>query len=153
MAALCALPPDGVLIGLGEPGQGRSGFRRSHAQAREAERTTRLSGVPVAGVVRHHDVELAALLCADPDHAGRFATDRLGPLSARDEGTGRLRETLRTYLASGCSTARTAEVLHVHQKTVAYRLARCTELLGRPLGQANGELEAALLIDLTLHGV
>lgn len=150
--ALAATSLPDVLVGLGEPGQGREGFRRSHTQAREAERTARLRHPPNGGVVRHRDVEVAALLCADPERARRLAADRLGLLASRDPNTARVRETVRVYLAHGRSVARTAEALHVHQKTVAYRLARATELLGRPVVEATQELETALLIDLTLTG-
>lgn len=149
---LMTAPVRDVSIGRGEPGRGREGFRRSHAQAREAERTAGLSGTARARVVRHRDIEVAALLCADPERARRLAADRLGRLAARDEGTTRLRETVRIYLAHGRSVARTAETLHVHQKTVAYRLARATELLGRPVTELTQELESALLIDATLDG-
>lgn len=95
---------------------------------------------------------MAALLCADPERARRVAADRLGRLASRDESTARLRETVRTYLASGRSVTRTAQALHVHQKTVSYRLSKAADLLGRPVTEATGELEAALLIDITLYG-
>jgi hypothetical protein len=62
LAALAAVVVPGVLVGLGEPGRGRDGFRRSHDQAREAERTGRLAAAPAAGVVRQREIELAALL-------------------------------------------------------------------------------------------
>jgi hypothetical protein len=149
---LAARPLTDIIIGLGEPGRGREGFRRSHAQAHEAERTARLSVAAVAGVVRQRDIEVAALLCADPERARRVAADRLGLLAARDEPCARLRTTVRTYLACGRSVTRTAETLHVHQKTVSYRLARAAALLGHPISQSTRELEAALLVDLTLHG-
>lgn len=149
---MAAASLDGVLVGMGQPGQGREGFRRSHREAREADRTARLRVSPSPGVIRHRDIEIAALLCTDPERARRVAAERLGGLGARDESTGRLRETVRVYLATGRSVARTADALHVHQKTVAYRLHRASELLGRPVTDATSELESALLIDRTLHG-
>lgn len=141
-----------VLIGLGEPGQGREGFRRSHLQAVEAERISRTARSPFGGVVRHRDIEVAAVLCADPERARRFAEGRLGALARRDEATSRVRATLRAYLANGRNLARTAEALHVHHKTVSYRLARASELVGRSVVDLPYDLEAALIIDRTLGG-
>lgn len=151
-AARAAAAAPGVLIAAGQPGSGRDGFRRSHEQALDAERIARLAPEPRAGVVRHEDVELAGLLCHDRPRAEQMAADRLGVLAGTDEATARLRETLRVYLASGASKKRTAAALHVHQKTVSYRLGRCEQLLGRTLDHGQAELDAALRIHLTLHG-
>ncbi|WP_354699106.1 hypothetical protein DSM112329_04813 [Paraconexibacter sp. AEG42_29] len=150
--ALAACATDGIVAALGQPGRGRDGFRRSHEQALDAERIARLARQPRAGVVRHEEVELAGLLCHDRARAERLAAGRLGVLSQDDDATARLRETLRAYLASGGSKKRTAAMLHVHQKTVAYRLTRVEQLLGRRLAGDTAELDAALRIHLTLHG-
>lgn len=152
MARLTMVELEGVLVGVGEPQPGPEGFRLTHEEARAAECLGRVAHGPNGGVLRHRDVELAGLLCHDPARARRLAADRLGALAARDPSAERLRETLRAFLANGRNKARTSEVLHVHQKTVAYRLTRAEELLGRPLPQDCSELEAALLIDLTLNG-
>ncbi|ONH38031.1 CdaR family transcriptional regulator [Protofrankia sp. BMG5.30] len=152
LARIAATPLVGTLGGMGSVGRGRAGFRRSHYQARDAERVARLSGQAGAGVVRHRDVELAALLCADPGRAQRLADERLGALGRRNEDCRRLRETLLTFLSQGCSRTRAARLLHVHHKTVSYRLAQAEELLGRPLSEDILELGAALLIEHTLHG-
>ncbi|HEX4252564.1 MAG TPA: helix-turn-helix domain-containing protein [Pseudonocardia sp.] len=152
LVAIASTPLRGVLAGMGAPGRGRTGFRRSHHQAREADRAARLSRHPRPGVVRHRDVELAAVLCTDPDRARRLADDRLGALSSQDETGERLRETLLVYLSQGCSKTRTAQLMHVHHKTVSYRLAQAEALLGRPLTQDVLALGAALLIDRTLGG-
>jgi hypothetical protein len=150
--ALVGVEVRDVLIGLGELGQGREGFRRSHLQAVEAERISRTARSPFGGVVRHRDIEVAAVLCADPERARRFAEGRLGALARRDEATTRVRVTVRAYLANGRNLARTAEALHVHHKTVSYRLARASELVGRSVVDLPYDLEAALIIDRTLGG-
>lgn len=150
--ALGAVAVRDVLVGVGEPGQGREGFRRSHLQAVEAERISRTARSPFGGVVRHRDIEVAAVLCADPERAKRFAEGRLGALARRDEATSRLRATVRAYLANGRNLARTAEALHVHHKTVSYRLTKAAELVGHGLGDVPYDLEAALIIDRTLGG-
>ncbi|HEY2206005.1 MAG TPA: helix-turn-helix domain-containing protein [Pseudonocardia sp.] len=152
LAALAATKLPGVLVGMGAAGRGRAGFRHSHRQAREAERAARLGRRPRDGVVRHCDIQLAALLCAEPERARRLAADRLGALGGEDETCERLRETLLEFVAQGCSKTRTAQVLHVHHKTVSYRLAQAETMLGRPITTDVLELGAALLIDRTLRG-
>ncbi|MGQ0480948.1 MAG: PucR family transcriptional regulator [Pseudonocardia sp.] len=152
LATLAAVRMDGVLAGMGRPGRGRAGFRRSHLEAREADRASRLSSRPGSAVVGYLGVQLAGVLCTDPERARAFAAERLGALAGRDETCARLRETLLVYLSSGCSRARTAQALHVHHKTVNYRLTQAEQLLGRPLTTDVLELGAALLADRTLHG-
>jgi DNA-binding PucR family transcriptional regulator len=152
LAAVAAVRVTGVLAGMGEPGRGREGFRRSLAQAREAERVGRLAQHPRPGVVRHRDIEIAAILCGDPDRARALAAARLGDLARRDEPGERLRATVRALLANGHNRGRAAAALHVHHKTVAYRLNQAEELLGRSLSDDTFGLETALLIDQTLYG-
>jgi hypothetical protein len=152
LSRIAATPLTGVLVAMGGPGKGRAGFRRSHHQAREADRAARLSSGPTARVVRHRDVELAGLLCTDPERATRLAGDRLGALGGPGETCERLRETLLVYLSQGCSKMRAAQLLHVHHKTVSYRLAQAEELLGRPPSGDVVELGAALVIHRTLRG-
>jgi DNA-binding PucR family transcriptional regulator len=150
--AMAATVSPGVVVAMGAPGAGRPGFRRSHHQAREADRTARLSGALTAGVVRFHDVELAGLLCTDTERARRLAMERLAGLAGGDETCRRLRETLLTFLEHGCSKTRTAELLHVHQKTVSYRLTQAEELVGRAVCDDVVGLGAALLVHRTLLG-
>jgi hypothetical protein len=148
--AMAAATSPGVLVAMGAPGVGREGFRRSHHQAREADRTARLSCRPAMGVVRFRDVELSGLLCTDTERARRLAVDRLGGLAGADETCERLRETVLTFLEHGCNRARTAELLHVHHKTVSYRLGQAEELVGRPITDDVLALGAALIALRTL---
>jgi DNA-binding PucR family transcriptional regulator len=90
-----------VVVGMGEIGRGRAGFAQSHRQARDAERVARLNDTVRGGVVRHRDVELAAVLCGDLNGCRRFAEDRLAALTNDDPTTERLRETLLVYLDNG----------------------------------------------------
>jgi hypothetical protein len=149
---LTGLALDDVLVGLGEPGRGRDGFRRSHAQARDAERVARLHHAPPAGLTRYRDVDLASVLCADPDRARRFAADRLGPLAERSETGERLRATVRAVLDHGHNRGDAARALQVHHKTVTYRVHQAESLLGRTLTADTADLDAALRIDRVLRG-
>ncbi|SPM40631.1 putative PucR family transcriptional regulator [Mycobacterium numidiamassiliense] len=145
-------PAKDVVVGMGEPGRGRSGFARSHQQARDAERVTRLNRNVCGGVVRYRDVELAGALCGDVGRARRFAEDRLSTLISDDPTVERLRETLLVYLDNGCRQSRAAEVLHVHPKTVSYRLAQAQRLLGQPFAEHVLDVGAALTVAQALMG-
>ena len=134
--------PVGRPVGLGEPGAGFAGFRTSHREALDARRVGLMRSS--VGVTHHRDVALLALLTADPERARGLALAELGALAEPDDSTGRLRETLIAYLACGESHVGAAERLHVHQKTVAYRVRQAEEILGRRIGERRAELEAAL---------
>lgn len=140
----------GVIVTVGDLKPGRDGLRESHRQARDTARTLRLGRHPRTGVRLHRDTEFVTLLCRDTDRARRFAADRLGALNADTDAAARLRDTLRVYLGTGGSKARTGELMHLHHKTVTYRIGRAHAALGRP-NTPPSELDAALQIDQILN--
>jgi hypothetical protein len=144
-------PTRDVVVGMGEIGLGRIGFARSHQQARDADRVARLNPNVCGGVLRHREIELAGTLCFDLGRARQFAENRLATLINDDPITERLRETLLVYFDNGCRQSRAAEVLHVHPKTVSYRLTQAEELLGQPLTDNVLEVGAALVIARALQ--
>lgn len=146
LESLCQRPLKNLVVGMGEVGRGREGFAQSHQQACDAERVARLSRNVCGGVARHRDVEFAVVLCSDSGRARRFAEQRLSTLMGDDPTTERLRETLLVYLNNGCRQARTAEILHVHPKTVSYRLAQAEQRLGHPLMQDVLDVGGALIV-------
>ena len=101
-------------------------------------------------VVDYARVELVSLLASDLPRARAFVASRLGPLAAPDEPTERLRETVLVFLAIGGRSARAAKELYVHQNTVAYRVKRAEELLGRRVTEDPVELICALTLADTL---
>ena len=101
-------------------------------------------------MVDYTQVELVSLLACDLPRAREFVASRLGPLAAPGEPTQRLRETLRVFLALGGRSARAAKELYVHQNTVAYRIKRAEELLGRRVTEDPVELICALTLADTL---
>jgi DNA-binding PucR family transcriptional regulator len=128
---------------LGTPAVGAAGFRRSYLAARDAERVAR-QGLP-GKVTAYRDVDLIALLTADPERAQQFVADHLGKLAAQDDVTlADLRATALCYLESGCSLVKTAAALHVHRNTVLYRLGSVERLLGRELDERPLATHAAL---------
>ena len=130
---------------VGAPAAGPDGLRRSYLAARDAERVARQG---LAGkVTAYRDVDLIALLTADPERAQWFAADHLGKLAAQDDETlADLRATALCYLESGCSLVKTAAALHVHRNTVLYRLGSVERLLGRELAKDALATHAALAL-------
>jgi DNA-binding PucR family transcriptional regulator len=144
------VPPDGIRITFGSPGHGSSGFRESHNEAVQAGRVVALAGGLSAPVTSYRAVELVSLLTADLPRARAFVAARLGPLAANAEPAERLRETVRAFLAANRSSTRVAKELYVHQNTVAYRVKRAEELLGRSVTDDQAELMCALTLAAVL---
>lgn len=133
---------------VGEPAWGITGFRDSHEQALAAHRVaTRLS----QPVTRYDEVALEAALLSDALAARRFVERELGPLNSADPRTGLLRETLGSYLQSGFNAAATAAVLHVSDRTVAYRIHGIEDLLGHSVVARGSELAAAVRLHRVLN--
>ncbi|WP_215455109.1 CdaR family transcriptional regulator [Streptomyces sp. ATCC 21386] len=134
----------GVYTALGPPARGSQGFRASHLAARETQRVAQALGNP--GTYAYADIAVLSLLTADAEHAERYMRDVLGPLAVPDPKVAVIRETLRLYLAHGRSRSLAAEDLFVAPTTVAYRVKRAEELMGRPLPQDHLPLLLALEI-------
>ena len=139
-------PPEGILVAAGTPGHGLDGFRRSHDEALQAARLATLARDAATPVTRYDRVELVSLLATDLPRARAFVARRLGPLASRSESAERLRETVLALLVAGGSATRVAKQLFVHQNTVAYRVKRAEELLGRRVTDDPAELTCALAL-------
>jgi DNA-binding PucR family transcriptional regulator len=137
------LLPRGVHLALGLPQRGTDGFCRTHEEALRARRIVDL-GHGRDGAVTFDNLALDALLTADLDEAIRFVDRELGNLIDGSEARRRIVVTLETFLSEGSNLARTSRLLGVHENTVAYRLHRAEELLGRPLEDRQLELQSAL---------
>ncbi|MFF5858590.1 helix-turn-helix domain-containing protein [Streptomyces sp. NPDC012751] len=110
------------------------------------DRTVELDDLGVQGLL---------LQLEDPSELLRFADRVLAPVLDYDRRRGtRLLHTLRTYLAHGLSTARTAEILFVHPNTVGLRLKRVEELLGVSLTEPDALLQiTAALAAIEVNGL
>jgi DNA-binding PucR family transcriptional regulator len=139
-------PPDGIRIAVGNAGHGIEGFRRSHAEAAQAARIATLARRDGGTVTTYARVELVSLLANDLPRARAFVRSRLGPLASLDAPSGRLRETVLAFLATGGSSTRVAKELFVHQNTVTYRVKKAEELLGRRVTDDAVELTCALTL-------
>ena len=95
-------------------------------------------------------VELVSLLASDLPRARAFVAAQLGPLSSTGEPAERIRETVLAFLAAGLRPSRVAKDLYVHPNTVAYRVKRGEELLGRNVTEDSVELACALTLAAVL---
>jgi PucR C-terminal helix-turn-helix domain/GGDEF-like domain len=135
----------GIHVALGQLGEGVDGFRRSHEEALLARRVHRLRGERTrTPCVRFADVALEAMLTSDRDEARRFVRQQLRTLADEDDSAVRLRATLSVFLEENASFLAAAARLGVHKNTVAYRVRRAEELLGRSVRERRLELQAAL---------
>ena len=136
-------------IAVGEIEQGTEGFRLSHRQAWQAYRVSKLKPRPV---VRYRDVALESLMLRDRQAVKDFVARELAALEENDSRAGVLRETLEAYFRSGQNAASTAQSIHVHERTVAYRLRSIESRLGVTINSRRDELAVALrLAELLRH--
>jgi hypothetical protein len=74
---------------------------------------------------------LFRVLASHPQEVRSFYEDTIAPLVAYDEQYSTdLVDTLGSYLAENCNMNATAQAIHAHRHTVAYRLERVKELTG-----------------------
>jgi DNA-binding PucR family transcriptional regulator len=139
---------DRTRYAIGEPAWGITGFRDSHEQALAADRVA--AHLPQA-VTRYDDVALEAALLCDVPAARRFVARELGPLTSPDARIRVLCDTLGSYLQCGMNAAATAAVLHVADRTIAYRIHGVEDLLGRSVLARSAELAAAVRLHRVLN--
>jgi hypothetical protein len=139
-------PPASVLVAFGKPGEGVAGFRTSFGEAKQAARIGALIGDSESSVTSYARVELVSLLASDLPRARAFVASQLGTLGVTGGTAERLRETVLAFLVSGGSPTRVAEELFVHKNTVAERIKRAEEMLGRGVNESPLELQAALTL-------
>jgi hypothetical protein len=144
LRALGGLSLDRVVVTVGEPGEGLSGWRLSHRQAKAA--------LPIAerknqAVIRYADVILLASIFRDDLVATSLRQLYLEPLERARDGGKIGQETLRAYFTAERNMSSTAAVLGVDRRTVANRIRAIEDLFGRPLNDFATELETALQLE------
>jgi DNA-binding PucR family transcriptional regulator len=114
------------------PAYGEAGFRRSHEQAQQARSVALMAGdgVPAAVSVGDEGIAIVSLLARDLAATRAWVAEVLGPLAVDDENNAALRETMRTFLLTGDSYTRTAELLVLHRNTVKYRVNKVVDERG-----------------------
>jgi PucR C-terminal helix-turn-helix domain/GGDEF-like domain len=144
LQALGEIPLDRVFVTVGEPGEGLSGWRFSHRQAKAALPIAERRGQPI---VRYADVALLASILRDDLIATSLHQLYLEPLEKARDGGRAARETLRAYFAAERNISSAAAVLGVDRRTVTNRIRAIEDLFGRPLKDFATELETALRLD------
>lgn len=144
LAALADVVPDGVFVTVGEPGEGLSGWRFSHLQAKAALPIAERNGRPV---LRYADVALLASIARDDLVVTSLRQLYLEPLERGRDGGKIARETLRAYFDAERNISSTAAALGVDRRTVRNRIRAIEERLGRPLKGSLADLEIALRLD------
>ena len=144
LSALAEVASDRVFVTVGEPGEGLSGWRFSHLQAKAALPIAERTGRPV---LRYADVALLAATTRDDLIATSLRQLYLAPLERARDGGKVARETLRAYFDAERNISSTAAALGVDRRTVRNRVRAIEELLGRPLKGSMADLEIALQLD------
>lgn len=139
--------PDGfkampeTYLSIGEIAPGVEGFRLSHRQAWQAYRVNRIRPRPL---LRYDEVALEALVLRDRQAMGDFVDRELRGLDEAESRTDLLRDTLKAYFKAGQNAAATASAIHVHERTVAYRLRSIEQRLGISINARRDEIAVAL---------
>ena len=97
-------------------------------------------------------IALDSLMTHDLDEARRFVLAEIGPLMDDSDASRRLAATLEVFLQEESSFVRAARRLGIHENTVAYRVRRAEELLGRRAAERQLELRTALRLSRFVRG-
>jgi hypothetical protein len=143
LRALRDIRPEGILITVGEPGEGLSGWRFSHRQAKAALPIAERGGRPL---VRYSDVTLLASILRDDLAIASFRRLYLAPLEGGRDGDN-LRSALRAYFQAGRNVSSAAAALGLNRRTLSKRLQAAERILGSPLESLAADLEVALSLE------
>jgi hypothetical protein len=151
LARMRDLFPEAVVtIGIGGSCRDPAEIARSYGQARRTiDAVVRLGRQGQA--VAFEDLGIHRLLLQVPDLAElkSFASEILGDLDRQDPQRGaELLATLACYFRENNSPQRTAQSLHVHPNTVAYRIRRVQEITGLRLDTYRDRLMAQVAIEI-----
>jgi len=136
--------PPGVFVTVGEPGEGLSGWRLSHLQAKAALPVAVRRGQPI---LPYADVALLASILHDDLISSSLRQIYLAPLEQTKDGGKVARETLRAYFTAERNISSTAAALSIDRHTVRNRIRTIEALLGRSLKASAADLEIALRLD------
>ncbi|MGN6254348.1 MAG: PucR family transcriptional regulator [Solirubrobacterales bacterium] len=134
------LPPQ-TSLALGEPARGLRGWRLTH---RQAESALKVALRRPRQVTRYGEVALLAGALGDEDLASFLIDTFVAPLRSERDGGRDLRQTLRTYLASGRNVSSAAAALGVTRHTVSKRLRIVEDRLQQSVTDIGGEIDIAM---------
>lgn len=144
---------DAASIGVGRPGGGIEGLRRSYRDALDAL----VLGQQVFGpgqAVCYANLGLYRLLLdmREQSDVDEYHREVLGDLIAADtKGGGELIRTLEAFFASNCSPTEASTRLHIHRNTLLYRLQRIHAITKLDLNDP--EVRLTLQVALRIHQI
>jgi hypothetical protein len=146
--------PDAPHVAVGTAYAGVDGFRRTHAEAVQAQRVAVVAQPSGSRITCYGSagLSLAALVCHNLDEVRDWVHETLGPLAGDDEQHERLRETVRVLLEHGGSYTAAADALCMHRNTVRYRIGRAEAELGHPIMTSRQSTDVALTLCHWLGG-
>ncbi len=147
--ASTVLADGGGALGIGRPGRGLAGVRRSLVEAEQAARIqVQQSGV---GVRRYADLGVMQLLypLQSSGKLEEFCRETLDPLLRADLHQGdALLTTLEAWFAANGNLTEASRRLSLHRNTLMYRLRRIEEALGTSLEDAELRLTLQLALKI-----
>ncbi|MBN2003969.1 MAG: helix-turn-helix domain-containing protein [Anaerolineae bacterium] len=143
-------PGSCIAVGIGRPGTGLAGLRRSFAQAQES---LTLAQTLFGGdrVLTFGDLGLYHLLCRLQvcEELCDFYDQTLAPLVAYDrEHDTQFLPTLEAFFAHHGNVSQTAESLYLHRNSLLYRLERIHEITSLDLDAADDRFALQLALKL-----
>lgn len=145
-----ALTGRSVAAGIGRHHEGLRGLQRSYREARLA---LTLGSEMAAGSHTHFFGSLGVypvlLPLVNSPEAASFLEEAIGLLVEYDQrNNSELVQTLDAYFANQENLGRTAEALHLHRNSLAYRLRRIQEVSGVALDDAEARFRLQLALKL-----
>jgi DNA-binding PucR family transcriptional regulator len=142
------MPRAKLFWGVSAPCNTASRLNAAHGEAASAMLVVRKIGL--GGNLAIHEelgiVELLTKMRSDVELA-KFVSDSLGSVMSHDaKRHGDVIRTVRAYFECNCNQLTTARKLHVHEKTIKYRLERFEALTGFDLGSHEDRVRAHLAI-------
>jgi DNA-binding PucR family transcriptional regulator len=136
--------PADLPLAVGAPGEGITGWRLTHRQARAALPLARRDS---RRIVFYAEVAPEASMIQDDLLVTSMQELYLDPLARGRPGGPALLETLRAYFAANRNGASAAAALGVSRQTINNRLRTVENRIGRRLLDCGGDLEMALRLE------
>lgn len=139
-----------IAVGIGRPGTGLAGLRRSFGQALEALTLAR-NLFDGNRVLPFSDLGVYRLLCRlqHSEELAEFYDQTLGSLAQYDVAHNmELIPTLEAFFAHHGNVSQTAESLYLHRNSLLYRLERIREITGLDLDDADDRFSLQLALKI-----
>jgi purine catabolism regulator len=144
------MPTASMAVGIGKPGAGLAGLRRSFAQAQESLTLAR-NLYDGDRVLSYGDLGLHHLInrLQGCEELLRFYDQTLAPVADYDASRDtEFVQTLEAFFACHGNVSQAAESLHLHRNSLLYRLERIGEITGLDLDDVDDRFSLQLALKL-----